>query len=435
MRPSRLVIPGVALVGVVAGVILLPRLDPLPAAAETTDTTAATSPTPGFDEDVLRLGVIAVTSGEAADAGFAVLAGHEAYWERAGDLGGYRVELKVENGALDEQAAALAYERLGRDIALVSSSLGTSLVARAAAADILPVVADSAARSWSAWPSVVLPAGHALPGDEVAAGLDWAFSVPGLGLPPTTPVLMISTDPGLEEECLNGLRAAVGALGLPSTAVYRQDAGNLDYSEVVASLQNAGAGVVVICGGPTALGGFLIDAATVGYAPTVLAIGEAFSTDLASVLGGAPGDPESEARGLGLLAGVYVTTGMPPWEDEAPGVAAMRSAAALSGASAANLDENFYLGYTQAATAHALLTAVLEAADLSRAGVLAVLDEGVELDLGMGHGPAVVGLASSGHIARVPVRVCQPVPATERRFGLEPLTDFFVAPFLATGQS
>jgi hypothetical protein len=122
------------------------------------------------------------------------------------------------------------------------------------------------------------------------------------------------------------------------------------------------------------------------------------------------------------LQRTYVATAMPAWESDAPGVAAMQQVAAAAGVPDHRIDEAFYLGYTQAATAHALLEAAAGRGGLSRAVLRAVLEEGFEVDLQMGGDPVVIGGSQAPpQLPRVTVALYRPVSVTERMLGLEPV--------------
>lgn len=416
MRWRRWVIPLATLVAVIVVAIVIPTIDAEPAAepADATTTTEAPDPGPGpgVTDGEIVLGVLAATSGDAQAAGLRALAGHEAYWDAHPLVGDRRITLDVQDGALDRATSATAFRIMEDDVAMISSSVGTSYVAADAALIGLLVVADSTVEQWSGVATVLPNAGLAAPGDEVEAGVLWAFGGGSLARSDADAIGIVVGDGVAGGECLAGLDDAALLLGATVATVEVADPAAPDVGGDVESLQDAGASVAVICVSPSYLLAFDAAADAAGYAPTVIATSESYEASL----------------GARLSGDVYVVTAMPPWESDEPGVAEMRRAAIAAGVGDDVVDGAFYVGYTQAATAHAVLLAAEADGGMGREAFLAALARGVEVDLQMGGIPVTIGLASEERVPAIATGIYRPAPTTEWRFGLEPVADPFVVP-------
>ena len=173
----------------------------------------------------------------------------------------------------------------------------------------------------------------------------------------------------------------------------------------------------------------MIAADALGYSPTVIATSGSYTPHLAFALGGGEyGYDEAETTGLALLSDVYIVSSVPPFEAEEDGMADFRRAIEAAGLSDEEINASLWIGYTQAATAHAILETAVGSGDLSRAGLAVALGETDSIDLELGMPPAGYGPAPSDRIPCLTAAVYQPVSVSERAFGLEPLTDWLSVP-------
>ena len=169
--------------------------------------------------------MLGALTGDEAEVGKSVVDGHHLYWEavnRYGGIGGYAVEILVRDGGLDPAQASGAYQQLAARTALISSTLGTSLIAEDALSDGVIVVADSPVTAWSEVPNIALNAAQATYAAEMQIGAMWATgrSSPGLeGLP----VGLLYQADAYGEDCLAGFRSAIGPHDLSPVSIESYD--------------------------------------------------------------------------------------------------------------------------------------------------------------------------------------------------------------------
>jgi len=435
-----LITPLVTLLAAIGVTIALPLADPIAepapgllAPAETTVSLSAADDgalRPGVTAETITVGVLGALTGDEAAIGRNVVDGHYLFWEsmeRYGGVGGYEIEILVRDGGLDPSQAVGAYEMLSSGAAIVSSSIGTAMIAEDALADGMVVVADSPVSAWADIPNIAINAAQASFAAEMWVGASWALEQ---ATPRRDgPAGILYQDDEYGEDCLSGYRAAITDLGLVSVALQSYDNSSDYLHEQVAALSEAGAEVVYLCADPLRLGQFIVAAEAAGYSPTVIATSGSYSPHLVFALGaGEYGDWEAESAGLALLPDLYVVSPVPAYESDLPGMAEFRRAVEDGDIAANEIDFGLWFGYTQAATAHAILSTAVTAGDLSRAGIAAAFVDTTGVDFGCGKPPSGYGETSAERVPSTTAAVFRPVSLSERVFGLEPVTEWITAP-------
>ncbi|MCZ6457610.1 MAG: hypothetical protein O6650_10225, partial [Actinobacteria bacterium] len=90
----------------------------------------------------------------------------------------------------------------------------------------------------------------------------------------------------------------------------------------------------------------------------------------------------------------------------------------------------YYFGYAQAQTFHEILETAVANGDISRAGLLAAVDLVQDVDLGYGQGLVGYGPTPADRIPTNLDNIGVPVSVTEKTFGLLPITDYYIAPYM-----
>lgn len=393
----------------------------------------------GFDEatGTIKVGALAAITGPIAGIGAALLDGHKVYWEKVNANGGvagiYPIEVVVRDNAYNPETNVIVYNEIKDEVLGFSSAIGTPTTASIyedAAADNILVAAGSLASQWALTSNVVLNLGAGTYFAQFANAAYWAMNMADPAVITADSVVGIiyqADDYG--QDCKNGYDFGQENTGFNAGYEATYASADTDFSAQIGGAQAAGVDVLFICALPTALAGMLGTAAAIGYAPAVLGSSPSYNPVLPSALGG--GD---EAAGLALFSSFpyYGLGAGPTFEDETPGMAALRSDLETYGADvpAEEINAFYYFGYAQAQTFHEILETAVANGDISRAGLLAAVDLVQDVDLGYGQGLVGYGPTPAERIPTNLDNIGVPVSVTEKTFGLMPITDYYIAPYM-----
>lgn len=394
----------------------------------------------GFDEatGTINLGVLAAITGPIAGIGQSVLAGHKVYWNSLNANGGvagmYPVNLVVKDNAYNPETNVLVYNEVKDEVLAFSSVLGTpptATIYEDAATQNILVAAGSLASQWALTDNVVLnlASGHYFA--QFANASYWAMNIadpPVMTADSVVGLIYQADDYG--QDCKNGYEFGQANTGFNAAYEATYAAGDADFSAQIAGAQAAGVDVLFVCTVPPSLGPMLGTAAALTYSPTVFGSSPSYNPVLPGALGG--GD---EAAGLALFGSFpyYGLGAGPTWEDDTNGMAALRADREAFGADVPDevINAFYYFGYTQARTFHTILEAAVAAGDITRAGVIAAVNSITAVDFEFGMGPAGYGPTPKDRLSTNFDIIGVPVSVTERVFGFEPVSDWYVAPYMA----
>jgi ABC-type branched-subunit amino acid transport system substrate-binding protein len=245
-RAARLVAIALLTAGAVAG-------DSIPATASGTSAAgsapaSAIEPTPGFDGDRIRIGLILPLTGALQSAGEPVEMGYRAYIERLNAAGGvagtYPIELVTGDSQYDPPIGIQQYNNLRDDVVMFGGVLGTPVVSAVLEQLDRDGVVAAALSFDSAWihePNL-LPVGTPLQ-VRAALAVEWALTEGGAD--GATVCTFTQEDP-FGEASLAGVQATADALGfeVAESVTYRR--GDSEYSSQVSALLAAGCELVFL---------------------------------------------------------------------------------------------------------------------------------------------------------------------------------------------
>ncbi len=234
------------------------------------------------------------------------------------------------------------------------------------------------------------------------------------------------------QDCKNGYDFGQANTGFNAAYEATYAPTDTDFSAQIGGAAAAGVDVLFVCALPTALATMLGTAAAIEYSPTVFGSSPSYNPVLPAALGG--GD---EAAGLALFGSFpyYGLGAGPAFEDDTPGMSQLRADLESHGEALGVVDEAvnafFYFGYTQGQTFHQILEVAVANGDISRAGLLAAVDMVSDVDMGYGGSLAGYGPTPLDRITTNEDNIGVPVSVTQHRFGLEDVSGFFEAPYMA----
>ena len=405
----------------------------------TTTTEGMTGPAfdVGFDEatGTIRLGVLAALTGPIPGIGQSVFDGHRVYWDKVNADGGvagtYPVELVVRDNEYNPERTVVVYNEIKDDVLAFSSTLGTPTtapIAGPAGEESILVAAGSLASQWALTENVLLNLAANTYFAQFANAPYWAMEIADPAIMTTDTVVGIvyqADDYGAD--CKNGYDFAQENLGFNAAYEATYAPTDTDFSAQMAGAQAGGVEVLFVCALPTALATMIGTNAALAYNPIIFGSSPSYNVALPAALGG--GD---EAAGLAAFANYYNLGTSVPWEADLPGAAQMRADRDAHGADVPqeNINAFFYFGYTQAASFHQVLEAGIANGDITRAGLLSAVGDVQNVDFGFGGAPAGYGDTPAGRIPTNEDQIGTIVSVTERAFGIEPVSDFFVAPYM-----
>ncbi len=312
---------------------------------------------PGFDTEIIRLGVIGDLTGANGDAGREILTGVEAFWSRLDAMGGigerFPVELIVRDEGGSPALAAQVYSGISDDVAMMALVMGSATVdaVRGPALDDGLLIAPSTRQF--AWLGVenLLPVGTSYE-VEVIDGLGWYMENRR-----SDAVFCGVTDPssygrasraglGLVEAALDGTGVDFG-YGL--VVELEPD---FDPAAVVEQMSSAGCEVVWLGAGDLSTRRLIAE----------LAAGD---TDVTGFVGSGVRLPLPEDSAVWARDHLLVAADLPSWSDRSPGVEAMRAELARV-APDAEPSSMIALGWASQYPVLALLEAAVADGDLGR---------------------------------------------------------------------
>jgi ABC-type branched-subunit amino acid transport system substrate-binding protein len=394
----------------------------------------------GFDEatGTIKLGALAAITGPIPGIGQSLLDGHLLYWEALNAEGGvdgqYPVEVVVRDNEYDPDVNPVVYAEIKDEVLAFSSAIGTPTTAtifEAAATENILVAAGSLASQWALTENVPLNLAANTYFAQFANAPHWASQIADPAIITEDSVIGIiyqADDYG--QDCKNGYDFGLENTGFVGSYEATYAATDSDFSAQIGGAQAAGVDVLFVCTLPSALAGMLGTAFQIQYSPTVFGSSPSYNVALPAALGGEGG----EAAGLQLFSSFpyYGLGAGPAFEDETPGMQQLRDNLEEFGADIPPEELNvfFWFGYTQAQTFHEILEAAIANGDISRAGLLAAIPTIQGFDSGFGGEPTGYGETPKEKIPTNEDNIGVPASVTEWRFGLEPVSDFFVAPYM-----
>lgn len=394
----------------------------------------------GFDAatGTISLGALAALTGPIPGIGASLLHGHELYWEALnGDEGGvagmYPVEIVVRDNEYNPEVNPVVYNEIKDDVLAISSSLGTPTTAtifEAAGEEDILVAAGSLASQWALTENVPLTLAANTYFAQFANAPYWATEMADPAVITEDSVIgMIYQADDYGQDCLNGLNFGLENTGLTLDYEATYAATDTDFSAQIGGAQAAGVDVLFVCTLPTALATMLGTAAAIEYSPTVLGSSPAYNVALPGALG--QGD---EAAGISFFSSFpYYQLGTgPTFEDDTPGMVKLRESLDTYGADIPQEELNsfFWFGYAQAQTFDQILEAGVANGDITRAGLLGVIPTIQDFDPGFGGGLVGYGTTPKEKISTNEDSIGVPISVTEKQFGLNPISDFFTAPYM-----
>ena len=390
----------------------------------------------GFDPETgtIKLGVLAATTGPIADIGKTLLAGHQAYWgavnANGGILGTYPVELVIRDNAYNPEQNVTVYNEIKDEVLAFSSTLGTPTTATIyedAGQNDLAVNAGSLASQWALTDNVVLNLGSNTYFAQFANGPYWAMEIadpPVITDDSVVGIVYQADDYG--DDCKNGYDLAQENLAFNAAYEATYAATDTDFSAQVGGAQAAGVDVLFVCTLPTALATMAGTAAALQYFPALFGSSPSYINVLNAALGG--GDPVAGAALFNTFPFYNLGTSA-EWEEDLPGMQAMRAITEAAGVPIEAVTAFYFFGFTQAQTFEKILEVALENGDVTRKGVLAAIDQVQNVDLGVGVGAAGYGPTPKDRISTNVDAVG--IVTADNQFGLERISDFFEAPYMA----
>jgi len=395
----------------------------------------------GFDEETgtIKVGALAAITGPIPGIGQSLLDGHLLYWDalnaEGGVAGQYPVEVVVRDNEYNPSVNPVVYAEIKDEVLGFSSAIGTPTTAtifEAAATENIIVAAGSLASQWALTENVPLNLAAGTYFAQFANALFWASQMADPAVITEDSVIGIiyqSDDYG--QDCKNGYDFGLANTGFTSSYEATYAATDSDFSAQIGGAQAAGVDVLFVCTLPSALAGMLGTAAQIQYSPAVLGSSPSYNPALPAALGGEGG----EEAGLQLFSSFpyYALGAGPAFEDETPGMQQLRENLEEFGSDIPPEEINafFWFGYTQAQTFHEILEAAVANGDISRAGLLAAIQDIQGADFGFGGDPTGYGATPQEKIPTNEDNIGVPVSVGEWRFGLQPITDFYVAPYMA----
>lgn len=397
----------------------------------------------GFDEETgtIKLGVLAALTGPIPAIGQSVLDGQRVFWEKINANGGiagtYPVELVIRDNQYNPETTPVVYDEIKDEVLAFSSTLGTPstapLVGPSAQEGIL-IAAGSLASQWALTENIVLNLGANTYFAQFANAPYWAMEVADPAVMTDASVVGIvyqADDYGAD--CKAGYDFAQENLGFNAAYEATYAATDTDFSGQIGGAAAAGVDVLFVCALPGALATMLGTAAALQYSPAVFGSSPSYNVVLPAALGGDGG----EAAGIALFNSFpYYNMGTSaPFESDFPGIVEMREDLAAYqdelGVAPESVNAFFFFGYTQAATFNAILEAAVANGDITRAGLLAAVGDVKDVDLELGGGLAGFGPTPKDRIPTNEDSIGIVTSISERVFGLEPVSDFFEAPYMA----
>ncbi len=398
-----------------------PTVTTLPVPQATTTTEAPTVLGPGIDEGLIRLGALLPLSGALGPLGSDVAEGHGAYWayvnQELGGIEGFLVDVETRDSRYDPALAVSEVDDLDSIVLAISTVLGSpmteALLPTSTAEDLL-MAAGAQVSSWGPERSVLLDLALAAYRDQVLVGLEWAAT--GGEVEEGAVAGLIAQEGIYGDDCADGFRRGVADARLTLGPELRPSLTQTEFSAELAAVGDAGVELLVVCSLPDETLAMLGAAVLLEVDPLMVTTTASYAPFIPGALGGDAG----EEAGLAALDGLFVVGALEEPRQQPPGLVLYEDNLNRLGLDPDEASWYTFVGYTQAATMHAVLLKAFELRDVSRAGLMEAAGSLGPVDFGFGAGPVSF---EDGVPTPVDALGRPTVPAA-RLFGLERVSDF-----------
>lgn len=326
---------------------------------------------PGVDTTAktITLGILSPLSGAVKVIGVPLTEGQKAYFNRVNDSGGvdgYKILTKDEDTLYDPQKQVQLYNQILPDVAFIAQSLGSPTTkAIQAQADAQNVLIGAATQS-SSWVTDKVMAVIGTPyAVDVANGIDYIVKQQGKK---DARIGIIYQNDEYGQDGLRGYQAALDKYHFNDVGRETYTAGDKDYTAQVLHLKQKGADHVFVIATPTSAGTIVGTGAAVGFQPTWVFQGPAWSEYLMTKDGTAAG---AHTPVFGALSANTLVLGYEAaWGDSS--VPGMKQFLADHDKYFPQQPPDVYYiyGYCEAQMEVAVIKKAIENGDLSRKGIL-----------------------------------------------------------------
>jgi ABC-type branched-subunit amino acid transport system substrate-binding protein len=357
-----------------------------------------------LEHKTIRLGVLNDESGPAAAIGKPYAVGKRvlAAQINAGGSGilpeGWKVELVERDQGYNPQKSVQAYKEIAGDVLLIAHSFGTpnTLPLRPMLTRDTMLALPASLSSVMAQHRSTIPFGPSYELEAMRA-VDFIVAQPKPSKAQARIKIAIvyqQDDYGLDG--LSGLRKAAAHHGVTIASEQKITPGQRDFDDVVAALKGAGATHVVLAVLPSASAALLGTAAELKYKPTWIGNTPSWSDAFfdAAVI------PAVQ------LANYLQVTGESYWGEALPGMPKFLAAYEKYGKAASGPDSHLLVSYMQGLIATEVIRRAIEAGDVTRAGLMAVVPQIQNFDVG-GLGQPI-DLRRFPYVTNTRVRVLKP---------------------------
>jgi ABC-type branched-subunit amino acid transport system substrate-binding protein len=358
---------------------------------------------PGVDatSKTITLGVLSPLSGPVAVIGKPLTNGQQAYFDAVnagGGIDGWKVKLLERDDQYSPQLHVQFYNEIASQVAMIGQSLGSPTTkAIQSLADSAGIVIGAATQS-SSWVTdkvmAVIGTPYAI---DDANGIDYIVNQQGKK---NAKIGIIYQNDEYGDDGLRGYDAAKSAYNFNDVKRASYAATDTDFTSQVLAMKNAGADTVFLVAIPSAAGKIIGTAATIGYTPTWVLQGPAWTEYLMTKAGTIEDTAHKTPLYPALAGGNVLVLGYEAqWGDtNTPGMAKFLDDTKNFGAG--QIPDYYYeYGYALAKVEGAILKKAIENGDLTRQGILdAKLNLGT-VDLG-GLLPSVNYTPALGPVSR-----------------------------------
>jgi ABC-type branched-subunit amino acid transport system substrate-binding protein len=326
---------------------------------------------PGVDvkTKTITLGVLSPLSGPVAAIGVPLTAGQQTYFDAVnagGGIDGWKVKLVKRDTKYDPQTQVQQFNGIAGNVAFIAQSLGspTTKAIQPLASQQKMLIGAAAQDSALVTDPIMAVIGtpYAI---DVANGLDYIVKQKGDAHPK---IGIIYQDDEYGQDGLRGYTAGLTTYGFNSVARATYKVTDTDLTAQVQKMRSAGAKYVFVVGVPTAGAKIVGTAAALGYNPTWVFQGPAWSEYLMSSDGTTKGKPTPVAGAL--ASNVWVLGYESQWGDQnVPGMS--KFLADVKRFAPGQIPDYYFMyGYSMARMETAVLRKAIGSGDLTREGIL-----------------------------------------------------------------
>lgn len=325
---------------------------------------------PGIDTSAktITLGDITALSGPAAVIGKPLDAGYKAFFDNLnahGGIDGWKVHFNTLDDAYTPQTHVQDYNQMVNSVAFIGTSFGSpttsAIESQATSANVMlaTVAQDSSFVTHAI--NLVIGTPYAV---DVANAFHYLIKTKGVTNPK---VGIFYQNDAYGGDGLKGYEAAKAADGFQDVVRTTYNVTDTSFTAQATQLKNSGAQYVLVTAIPTAAGTLIGTAAALGYHPTWILQGPAWSEFLMTSDGTSAGKPTPVEQ---ALVGSWVLGFEAGWGDTSvPGMSQFLSVQKQY--SPTQIPDGYYMyGYCQAQVQAAILKKAIENHDLSRTGIL-----------------------------------------------------------------